>query len=66
MNNGDKNVTGSFARNRFGRNMAQKGSGDTSYYALMVGCPAVWPPTTALRTRTSGRTPGGVVLRRQN
>ena len=36
VNNGPKTVTGSFARNRFGRGMAQKGTGDTSYYALMV------------------------------
>ena len=37
VNNADPNVTGTFARNHFGRDMGQKGSGDTSYFAMMIG-----------------------------
>jgi putative peptidoglycan binding protein len=36
VNNADRNVTGSFARNKFGRAMAHKGTGDKAYFALMI------------------------------
>ena len=39
VNNGDRHVTGRFVRNRFGRGMAHRGSGDKGYYALVVSSP---------------------------
>ena len=66
VNNGPTTVTGSFARNRFGRSMAQKGTGDTNYYALMAtstglstydGTPDqnVWEDTGNVVPRNKGR-----------
>jgi hypothetical protein len=62
VNNADKAVTGSFARNRFGRQMAHKGTADGGYYALMIGASGlatndgtkdqnVWQDTGALVPR---------------
>jgi hypothetical protein len=36
VNNGDRHVTGRFARNRFGRGMAHRGRGDRAYFALVI------------------------------
>ena len=65
VNNADKNVTGTFARNHFGRDMGQKGTGDTSYFALMIG-------GTQLNTfdgtpdQNTWEDTGGLVPRRRN
>jgi hypothetical protein len=41
VNNADPAVTGTFARNRFGRRMAHTGTGDRSYFALMLAAPGL-------------------------
>lgn len=41
VNNADSNVTGSFARNRFGRQIAHNGTSNSNYFALMLSAPGL-------------------------
>ena len=65
VNNADKAVTGTFARNKFGRQMAHKGTADSGYYALMIGASGL-ATNDGTKDQNVWQDTGALVPRRKN
>ena len=65
LRDSDRPVTGSIARNRFGRRMARRGPGDGGYFALMLAADGL-RTHDGTRDQNVWQDSGRLVPRRQN
>ena len=65
VNNADPSVTGTIARNRFGRGMARRGPGDGGYFALMLAADGI-RTHDGTQDQNVWQDSGRLVPRRQN